>query len=187
MSNHRFPFALTTIPKGGEFGNFDAPRTNRHRGVDFAVAGGSEIPSATHGEVVINGWTDVLGNTLVIKDPKGVFWGYNHLRAASKLRVGTKVHCGDIIGFVGNTGSASRGAHLHFTCSTEITGNVSGAVIDPIAALERRIAQDKKNIATAKAAKASEEVAPEPVESVEEVAEVEAPVVKKTPKKVKNG
>ena len=160
MSNHRFPFATTAIPKGGEFGNFDAPRSNRHRGVDFAVAGGTPIPSATHGEVAVNTFTTVLGNVIVIKDAKGVYWGYCHLREASKLTVGTKVHCGDIIGLVGNTGSASRGAHLHFTCSTDINGYKQGDVIDPIAALERRIAQDKKDIAVAKAAKAPAEDTP---------------------------
>lgn len=167
MSNHRFPFATTSIPKGGDFGNHEAPRTNAHRGVDFAVAGGTPIPSATHGEVAVNTFTSVLGNVIVIKDAKGVYWGYCHMRNASKLTVGTKVHCGDILGEVGNTGSASRGAHLHFTCSTDINGYKQGDVIDPIKALERRIEADKKNIAAAKAAKGITEDAPVAKPSVE--------------------
>lgn len=177
MSNHRFPFAPSTTPAGGEFGNKAAPRTNPHRGVDFAIAGGTPIPSATHGEVTFSGWTDVLGNVVVIKDPKDVYWGYCHLRDASKLRVTQKVHCGDIIGLVGNTGSASRGAHLHFTCSVEPNGYKQGAVIDPIAALERRIAADKKNIEVAKAAKAAD--APAVAEAPAEDAPVAQPVAKK--------
>jgi murein DD-endopeptidase MepM/ murein hydrolase activator NlpD len=185
MSNHRFPFALTSIPKGGDFGNKEAPRTNPHRGVDFAIAGGTPIPSATHGEVTFSGWTDVLGNVVVIKDPKDVYWGYCHMREASKLRVTQKVHCGDIVGLVGNTGSASRGAHLHFTCSVEPNGYKQGAVIDPISALERRIAADKKNVEIAKTAKAAQ--APAPAEESAEAAPVAEPVAAKpkVAKKVK--
>ncbi len=137
MTKYIFPFAEKDIPKGGEFGNHDAPRTNAHRGVDgppeFAVA-------VTDAVVVVNKWSTVLGNVVVIQDEKGTFWGYNHLRDASPLEVGTRVKCGDRLGVVGNTGSASRGRHLHFTCSNHIDGNQQGKVFDPFEILKKRMA-----------------------------------------------
>lgn len=150
------PFPESKIPKGGDFGNTDAPRTNAHRGVDFAIAAGTDIKSATDGEVVLDKWSDVLGWVLVVKCPKGITWGYCHLREASKLNIGDKVVAGEtVIGKVGNTGSASRGAHLHFTCGgKEETSVFYGWVQDPIAALKRLAARTAPAKAAAPAAEA---------------------------------
>ena len=143
MAEHVFPFPKSTMPKGGDFNNIDAPRTIHHRGADFAVAGGSPIKSATSGVVTTSKWNTVLGNVVVVQDPKGVYWGYCHLRDVG-VPVGTHVVAGvTVLGHVGNTGTASRGAHLHFTCSAEPEGYSHGKVVDPIAGLEARIAKEK--------------------------------------------
>ena len=173
MAEHVFPFPKTKIPKGGEFGNtilFDgSKRTNPHRGADFSVAAGTPIKSATSGEIVLNKWSEVLGWVVVVKDPKGVFWGYCHLRAAG-LRLGAKVVAGEtVVGLVGNTGSASHGAHLHWTCSAELEGVFHGKVVDPVAGLDKRIAAED----AAKAASKPSAVAEKVLVSVE----VEEPVV----------
>lgn len=169
MPLHVLPFPKSKVPVGGEFGNKAAPRTNPHRGVDFAVAGGTPIKSATVGKVVVSKWNTVLGNVVVVEDHKGVFWGYCHLRDAG-VPIGTECVAGvTVIGKVGNTGSASRGAHLHFTCSPAIDGYSVGKVVDPLAGLEKRIAA---------------EAGVKPVEAPEAAeAPVEAPV-KPTPKPV---
>jgi murein DD-endopeptidase MepM/ murein hydrolase activator NlpD len=144
MTNYVLPFPKTSIPKGGDFGNKEAPRTNAHRGVDFAIAGGTKIKSASNGKVVVNKWSAILGNVVAIEDPKGIVWGYCHLRDASPLKLGASVEAGKtIVGLVGNTGSASRGAHLHFTCGSDINSPFQGWVQDPIACLERQIAKEK--------------------------------------------
>lgn len=144
MSNYTLPFPKSTIPKGGDFGNKEAPRTNAHRGVDFAVAGGTKIKSVSNGKVVVNKWSAVLGNVVAIEDPKGIVWGYCHLRDASPLKLGASVEVGKtIVGLVGNTGSASRGAHLHFTCGSDMNSPFQGWVQDPIACIERQIAKEK--------------------------------------------
>lgn len=176
MAEHVFPFPKSTIPAGGEFGNKAAPRVNAHRGVDFAVAGGTPIKAATSGVVTTSKWNTVLGNVVVVQDPKGVYWGYCHLRDAG-IAVGKEVKAGvTIIGKVGNTGTASRGAHLHFTCSAEPEGYSHGKVVDPIAGLEKRIAAEKP-----KAAPAAPAAPVTPVEAPE--AAVEAPVAPAAPKK----
>lgn len=144
MASYVLPFAESTIPKGGEFGNKAAPRTNAHRGVDFSVAGGAAIKSISDGKVVKNTWSTVLGWVVVVEDSKGIFWGYCHMREASKLTLGTKVYAGkSVIGRVGNTGSASRGAHLHLTCGSDIEAVFSGWVQDPIACAKRLNAKEK--------------------------------------------
>jgi murein DD-endopeptidase MepM/ murein hydrolase activator NlpD len=166
------PFPESKIPKGGDFGNKEAPRTNAHRGVDFAVAAGTPIKSATDGTVVLDKWSDILGWVVVIQCPRGVTWGYCHLREGSKLNIGDKVVAGEtVVGLVGNTGSASRGAHLHFTCGgKEETSVFYGWVQDPVAALKRLA---EKTAPKAKAAPAAE--APK----------VDAPVAEPVAKKAK--
>jgi murein DD-endopeptidase MepM/ murein hydrolase activator NlpD len=171
MSNYTLPFGKNTIPKGGEFGNKAAPRTNAHRGVDFAIAGGTKIKSASNGKVVVNKWSTILGNVVAVEDPKGIVWGYCHLRDASKLAIGSEVKVGEtIIGLVGNTGSASRGAHLHFTCGSDIDSPFQGWVQDPIACLERQIAKEKPAAAAPATPAPAAEAAP-----VAEEAPVAAP------------
>lgn len=166
MAKYILPFPESTIPAGGEFGNNKAPRTNPHRGVDFAVAAGTSIKSISDGKVVKNTWSTVLGWVVVVEDAKGIFWGYCHMRNASKLLLGAKVVAGKtVIGQVGNTGSASRGAHLHFTCGSDIEAVFSGWVQDPIACAKRQNAKEKpveKIVATVEA----EEVKPAPAKSV---------------------
>ena len=141
MTKYVYPFPKKDIPKGGEFGNtvlFDGTkRANAHRGVDgppeFAIA-------VTDATVVMNKWSTVLGNVLVIQDEKGTFWGYSHLRNAPALTIGRKVVAGEKLGVVGNTGTASRGRHLHFTCSNVLEGIFSGKVFDPFEILDKRMA-----------------------------------------------
>lgn len=189
MTNYVLPFPKTSIPKGGDFGNKEAPRTNAHRGVDFAVAGGTKIKSASNGKVVVNKWSSVLGNVVAIEDPKGIVWGYCHLRDASPLKLGASVEVGKtIVGLVGNTGSASRGAHLHFTCGSDIDSPFQGWVQDPIACLERMIAKEKpvaapveKTAPVAEEAPAAEVAADAAV--TDPAPSVSAPAKKPTPKK----
>lgn len=141
MTKYVYPFPKKDIPKGGEFGNtvlFDGTkRANAHRGVDgppeFAIA-------VTDATVVMNKWSTVLGNVLVIQDEKGTFWGYSHLRTAPALAIGKKVVAGEKLGVVGNTGSASHGRHLHFTCSNVLEGIFGGKVFDPFEILDKRMA-----------------------------------------------
>jgi hypothetical protein len=120
-----------------------------------------------------------LGNVVVVEDHKGVFWGYSHLREVG-AKVGTECVAGvTVIGLVGNTGTASRGAHLHWTCSPERDGYSVGKVVDPLAGLKKRIAAE-----TPAAAKPAPKAAPKPAERVaEETVDVEAPEAAPAPVK----
>ena len=108
-----------------------------HSGVDFAIPQGTPIPAIANGTVVLNQFSKVLGHVLVQrvmgKDGLLYFVGYCHLKAEG-LKTGTKVKLGEPIGLVGNTGSASTGAHLHMTVSKELKGvfGPTSVKIDPI-------------------------------------------------------
>jgi murein DD-endopeptidase MepM/ murein hydrolase activator NlpD len=137
------------------------------------------------GKVVVSKWNTVLGNVVVVEDHKGVFWGYCHLRDVG-APIGTECVAGvTVIGKVGNTGSASRGAHLHWTCSPEMDGYSFGKVVDPLAGLKKRIAAEVgvKAPEAPEAAKAPVKPPKAAERVVEETVDVPAPVAKPAPKK----
>ena len=121
----RFPFDPKFIT--GRFGTLSEFRKKNgmqpHSGVDWARPEGTFIPAIASGTIVLQQWSDVLGNVSVLrvmdKDKKLTYVGFCHL-AEPGLEVGTKLKEGDIVGYVGNTGSASSGAHLHLTVGREI-------------------------------------------------------------------
>lgn len=108
-----------------------------HSGVDFAMPQGTPIPAIAKGTVVLNQFSKVLGHVLVqrVMSKDGEIWfvGYCHLEFIG-VPTGTKVQEGDIIGRVGNSGTASTGAHLHMTVSKELKGvfGPTSVKIDPI-------------------------------------------------------
>ena len=123
----RFPFEPKFIT--GRFGTLSEFRKKNgmqpHSGVDWARPEGTAIPSVANGTIVLQQWSDVLCHVSVLrvmgKDKALYYVGFCHLKAEG-LKVGTKVKEGDVIGLVGNTGSASSGAHLHLTVSKEVKG-----------------------------------------------------------------
>lgn len=123
----RYPFDWKKIT--GRFGTLSEYRKANgmqpHSGVDWAMPEGTAIPAIANGTIVLQQFSKVLGNVSVqrvmSKDGELYYVGYCHLRAEG-LSVGTKVQEGDTIGFVGNTGSASSGAHLHLTVSKKLKG-----------------------------------------------------------------
>lgn len=123
----RYPFEPKFIT--GRFGTLSEFRKKNgmqpHSGVDWAKPEATPIPSIANGTIVLQQWSDVLGNVSVLRvmgnDQKLYYVGFCHLKAEG-LKVGTKVKEGDVIGLVGNTGSASSGAHLHLTVSKELKG-----------------------------------------------------------------
>jgi murein DD-endopeptidase MepM/ murein hydrolase activator NlpD len=104
--------------RGDGFGNLAPYRNGRpHRGLDWSVKEGSVIKAITTGRVIENAWSDVLGWYLIHSAEKGKsFVIYAHLKEKSKLEIDQVIRGGeDIIGQVGNTGSATTGAHLHLS------------------------------------------------------------------------
>jgi murein DD-endopeptidase MepM/ murein hydrolase activator NlpD len=89
-------------------------RLRAHKGVDMAAPTGTRIKASGDAVVDFVGQKGGYGNVIVLKHNNGVTTLYGHLsRFASGLRRGAKVSQGEIIGFVGMTGTAT-GPHLHY-------------------------------------------------------------------------
>jgi len=83
-----------------------------HDGLDMAAPGGSPILAAYYGKVVAAGYTNAMGNYIIIDHGDSLYTIYMH---ASALYVsnGDYVTAGQKIAAVGSTGR-STGNHLHF-------------------------------------------------------------------------
>ena len=85
-----------------------------HTGVDYAAPTGTPVRAVADGVVTFRGWGGGGGNTLKIKHAGNLMTGYLHLsRFAKGISVGTRVSQGQLIGYVGSTGT-STGPHLDY-------------------------------------------------------------------------
>ena len=97
-----------------------------HLGVDYAAPMGTPVHSVADGTVIKAGWGGGGGNTIYIKHSGGLQTGYLHLKSFAKgIKVGSRVSQGQLIGYVGSTGT-STGPHLDY----RIWQN--GTPIDPL-------------------------------------------------------
>lgn len=85
-----------------------------HTGVDYAAPMGTPVHAVADGVVIFKGWGGGGGNTLKIKHPNNMTTGYLHLKGYAKgIANGSRVKQGQLIGYVGSTGS-STGPHLDY-------------------------------------------------------------------------
>ena len=85
-----------------------------HRGIDYAADAGTPVMATADGVVVARGWHGAYGNAIDIRHPNGITTRYGHMQGFKRgIAVGTRVHQGDVIGYVGMTGLAT-GPHLHY-------------------------------------------------------------------------
>ena len=88
--------------------------TRMHRGVDFAAPTGTPVRAAGRGVVVARHWKGNYGRYIRIRHGGGFQTAYAHLRSyAKRLRRGSRVAQGQVIGYVGSSG-LSTGPHLHY-------------------------------------------------------------------------
>lgn len=88
--------------------------TRAHQGVDYAAPTGTPIKAAGDGRVVLAGVKGGYGKAVILEHGGSVSTLYGHLsRFAKDIRIGTRVKQGDVIGFVGSTGTATA-SHLHY-------------------------------------------------------------------------
>jgi hypothetical protein len=105
-----------------------------HYGNDIFAERGTDVVAAKSGSVVSSGEDSVGGWSITIVDSCGWWYYYCHFDAASSIPEGATVSAGDVIGAVGNSGSAYTTApHLHFSIFPD--GNYTDG-IDPFPLLE---------------------------------------------------
>lgn len=106
-----------------ELGNFNkAYRKQPHRGSDWGFKGGSEgkpVYAVADGVVADVLWSDALGHCIITKNSHDkVYVIFAHLAEKPTLKRLERVIGGEtVLGKIGNTGSASAGAHLHAAAS----------------------------------------------------------------------
>jgi murein DD-endopeptidase MepM/ murein hydrolase activator NlpD len=86
---------------------------NIHPYVDLTAPAGSVVKAVMDGTVIFAGWSEDAGNTIQIQHESDIVSIYKHNEKLLK-KVGEKVTAGSPIALVGNTGSQTTGAHLHF-------------------------------------------------------------------------
>lgn len=85
-----------------------------HTAVDYAAPTGTPVMSIGDGTVISKGWAGGGGNTVKIRHNSVYTTSYMHLsKYAAGLKVGDRVRQGQVIGYVGMTGTAT-GPHLDF-------------------------------------------------------------------------
>lgn len=88
-------------------------KVRAHKGVDYAAPTGTPIRAAGDGKVVFRGRKGGYGNAVILQHGGNITTLYAHMSRFAKPRVGTRVKQGQIIGYVGRTGTATA-AHLHY-------------------------------------------------------------------------
>lgn len=134
---YQLPFPNPNLDDG--WGSTCCGRTSPHRGVDFPQATGTAIPAVADGTVVVNTWSNCLGNVVVVQHADGMFSGYCHMSSGSPLGPGTPVAIGQQVGQVGATGTCVTGPHLHLTMSDHVDGWGSGTTVDPYAYIQNHL------------------------------------------------
>lgn len=159
---YQHPVDPATYDASDGFGTVRADTGRPHLGSDYAVPEGTPVRSISDGQVVFVGWTDVLGWVVGVYHWDGFWLGYAHLRT-TVAHVGQLVPRGTDLGYSGNTGSASKGAHLHVSCGTTV-GAIWGegfgsTLVDPFARIE--------SLLTAPASSTEQEELPMPLTDYE--------------------
>ena len=97
------------------FGYRDNPRGGEnefHSGIDISTNPGKPVRATADGIVSFSGWSGGSGNLVGLEHGHGfsTFYAHNRINA---VKVGQKVHRGDVISYVGSTGN-STGPHVHY-------------------------------------------------------------------------
>ena len=100
-------------------------RHSCHTGQDIPAPTGAHIVAAGAGVVLFAAWTTGYGHLTIIDHGDGLVTAYAH-QSVSLVVKGETVAAGEYIGNVGNTGTFSRGSHLHFEV------HVNGYNYDPM-------------------------------------------------------
>lgn len=100
--------------------------TKAHTGVDYAAPRGTPIHATADGSVKFIGRQHGYGNVIELRHSNGVSTLYGHMSGfKSGLSNGNSIKRGDVIGYVGSTGT-STGNHVHYEY------RINGAPQNPI-------------------------------------------------------
>ena len=89
-------------------------RIRAHKGVDYAASRGTAIRSVGKGKVIFKGTKGGYGRVIILQHGSKYTTLYAHMKSYNrKIKRGSRVVQGQIIGYVGSSGLAT-GPHLHY-------------------------------------------------------------------------
>jgi murein DD-endopeptidase MepM/ murein hydrolase activator NlpD len=89
-------------------------RIRAHRGVDYAASRGTPIKSVGDGKVIFKGKKGGYGKVVILQHGSKYTTLYAHMNSYNrKIKHGSRIKQGQIIGYVGSSGLAT-GPHLHY-------------------------------------------------------------------------
>lgn len=95
-----------------------------HSGIDIGAAGGTAIWASASGTVTVSGYDGGYGNYVSIAHDNGYSTLYAHMSSRA-VSAGQRVSQGQVIGYVGTTGT-STGYHIHYEVRS------GGSLINPM-------------------------------------------------------
>ncbi|MCL2329291.1 MAG: M23 family metallopeptidase [Bacteroidetes bacterium] len=101
-----------TVPLRGTITQRFSP-ADKHFATDIAAPAKSVIHSVLSGTVVLATWSYETGYTIIIQHNNDIVSIYKHCSKLLK-QTGDVVNAGEAIAIIGNTGTYTTGAHLHF-------------------------------------------------------------------------
>lgn len=114
----RLPVPVNGVSRKALRDTWGASRSSgrTHEGIDIMAEHGTKVYSTTSGIIADMKDNRLGGKVIWIRGPAGSWHYYAHLQKHKRgLEVGDTVNKGDLIGYVGSTGNASRTApHLHY-------------------------------------------------------------------------
>ncbi|WP_419868645.1 peptidoglycan DD-metalloendopeptidase family protein [Chryseobacterium sp. CT-SW4] len=90
----------------------EADQMQFHKGLDIAVAYGSDVVATAAGTVIFSGQKGGYGNCVIVSHGNGLATLYGHL-SELEVKANDKVKVGQVIAKSGNSGR-STGPHLHY-------------------------------------------------------------------------
>lgn len=144
MTVYHFRYPVDKVHRGTAFGVVDAQHPNGHRGCDYnGLPEGTPLKAVCDGKIVNILTSKALGNIVVLQ-VGARFFAYCHMQKPTTLKLGQIVKAGDVVGFLGNTGTASSGPHLHLVLGFDKFCAITGSVMDADKFIHDKIEEEKK-------------------------------------------
>ena len=105
-----------------------------HKGIDIGSPDGTPVHAPADGRVIKSGWGSGYGREVQIDHGNGIVTLYAHL-SGFNVTVGEQVVKGQVIGYVGHSGSRVTGSNLHYEVQ------VRGTAVNPHRYLRTTMAQ----------------------------------------------
>lgn len=110
-------------------------RGRSHYAIDIYADQGSIIVAPIGGRISMVGLSTIGGHTVTIQGDDGNSYYFAHMAESASVKAGDTIKGGAMIGYVGNSGSASSTSyHLHFSVKDD-----RGNVVNPIDMLNNAI------------------------------------------------